>query len=85
MILQRIKGHIRSMAYRQMKSNIQIKKRLNGILSEEYPQSMIDKAYLIRNNKDLWNKILLYPTEVWRHCIYPNFNLNYIKFCSVFK
>lgn len=84
MILQRVRNYIHDLASKQLKDNpdLEIKKKNNGIVSEQYPDAMIEKASLLRNNKENWKNLMAYPTEIWRHCIYPRFNINYLKFCQ---
>jgi len=45
---------------------------------------MVKNAKKDRLNKKKWKRILNYPTDIWRSCVYPEymFKLNYVKWCS---
>ncbi len=59
-----------------------LKKKLNlGILPDEYPSNMKFRARKVRTNRKQWETVMLYPTSVWRSCIYPNFKINYKSWC----
>lgn len=64
------------------KSNIKDKKIRLGILPDEYPEAMKRKALKVRNERKEWEKVMLYPTEVWRMCVFPNFKINYVSWCK---
>ena len=62
--------------------NLLVKKLNLGILPDEYPINMKEKAKLVRKDRTMWNQVMLYPTAVWRMCIFPNFKINYVQWCT---
>lgn len=63
------------------RTNIKLKKIEAGILPDEYPEEMKLKAKKIHQDRSQWQKVMLYPTAVWRMCIFPNFKINYVSWC----
>lgn len=61
--------------------NIYEKKIKVGDLPDSFPLIMRKKALKLRQDKSNFKSIMLYPTKVWRHCIFPNFKLNYVNYC----
>jgi hypothetical protein len=80
--LERIRDYMWDLADNiSLKHNL-LKKKLNlGILPDEYPTKMKLKAKKVRTDRQLWENVMLYPTEVWRSCIYPNFKIAYKSWC----
>jgi hypothetical protein len=64
------------------KTNIMKKKIECGELPDEFPKEMKDKARKVRQNMKNWESTMLYPTAVWRMCIFPNFKINYVTWCK---
>lgn len=59
-----------------------LKKRIEvGILPDGYPKEMAEKAKAERHNPETWNKVMKYPTEIWRSCVYPSFVLSFVSYC----
>jgi hypothetical protein len=61
--------------------SIYAKKLKNGALIDGYPTEVIKKATLIHSDKSLWESTMLYPTAVWRTCVFPQNKINYISYC----
>ncbi len=81
--LERIRSNIYEIAQNmQRKSSIKKKQIFIGELPDAYPVKMRNKAKLIRQNRDIWDDVMLYPTAIWRMCIYPNFKINYVVWCK---
>ena len=81
-ILARIRTLIKEISNEHLKSNnFAIKKKIVGSLPEGYPQEMIDNAKKMRNNKELWSPLMLFPTKLWRFCLFPMFKINYKNWC----
>jgi hypothetical protein len=59
-----------------------MRKRMNGILGEGFPEESRLAALQQRENKSIWNPILAMPTQLYRNCIYPSSKVNYSKFCN---
>lgn len=64
-----------------MKPNLLRKKLKLGILPDEYPINMKIRAKKVRADRERWEDVMLYPTSVWRSCVYPNFKINYKSWC----
>lgn len=80
--LEIIRKYMKDYASELVKStNIYIKKINNGILPEEYPEKIRQKARKSRYDHSKWDPIMLYPTALWRTCIYPTFKINYTTWC----
>ena len=85
MIVQRVHNYMWEYAERvSRRSNISIKRKLNGQLPDSYPKVMVNNARKLHQNKDLWMHIMGYPTEIWRMCLYPQakFKLNVMNYCE---
>lgn len=81
--LEKIRENIYEIAKNMMSKSSIKKKRIEiGDLPDGYPIEMKEKAKLVRQNKDNWDPFLLYPTSIWRMCIYPNFKINYVMWCK---
>lgn len=81
--LERIRDYMWDIAQNiDRKPNLIKKKILIGVLPDEYPENMKLKAKSIRKNKQTWDKVMLYPTSIWRSCVFPNFKLNYVSWCK---
>ena len=81
-VVIKIREHIHHYALKLMKSkNLISKGRVNGILPEGNPDSLINKAYDTRQDKVLWGNIMDLPAEVYRHCVHPFSKINYVKWC----
>lgn len=52
-----------------------------GELPDSFPEQMRKKAKKVRLDRERWNTVMLYPTAVWRMCLYPNFKINYVSYC----
>ena len=78
-----VQGLIKKFAEEKSKtSNIEVKRRLIGILPEGYPQETVERALKIRKDRKRWNKVMMIPTELYRVCIYPTARVNYEKWCN---
>jgi hypothetical protein len=66
------------------KSNLKVKKKIQGDLPDSFPQRMRTRARKLRRNKSSFMELMDIPLEPWRFCIYPqsNFKLNINKFCE---
>jgi hypothetical protein len=81
--LERIRDYMWDIAQNiDRKPNLLKKKILIGALPDEYPENMKLKAKSIRKNKQTWDMVMLYPTAVWRSCVFPNFKLSYVSWCN---
>ncbi len=63
-------------------SNIYKKRIKIGNLPDGFPLETQKKASLIHQNKSLWEKTMLYPTAVWRSCVFPDSKINYVSYCK---
>ena len=84
-VLNRIQEYIFKYADRISKgSDLKLKRKINGQLTDKYPKIMVKNAQKNRLNRDYWSKLLSYPTEVWRICVYPEymFKLNVMNWCD---
>jgi hypothetical protein len=78
-----VQSLIKKIAEQKMKnSNIEVKRRLIGILPEGYPQETVERALKIRKDRRRWNKVMMIPTELYRMCLYPFARVNYEKWCN---
>ena len=85
MVLTRIQKYIYELADKvSKKSDIKLKRKINGQLPDSFPKIMIENAKKKRLNKDLWAKIMSYPTDIYRICVYPEymFKLNIMDWCQ---
>ena len=85
MVLARIQKYVFEFADKVSKqSDIKLKRKINGQLPDSFPKIMIENAKKSRLDKELWGKIMNYPTEIYRVCIYPEymFKLNIMKWCE---
>jgi len=64
------------------RSDVNKKKRISGALDPNYPKALRMKARKMHFNKKIWNKLMLYPAKVYKFCIYPFYDLNYVKWCE---
>lgn len=81
-ILERVRLLIKEISNKRLKSeDLNIKKKLAGVLPEGYPEEMVKNAKKMRYDKKLWSPLMSFPTEVWRFCLFPLFKVNYQKFC----
>jgi hypothetical protein len=82
-VYKEVRGLISKLADQKMKdSNIEVKRRLIGILPEGYPQETVERALKIRKDRKRWNKYMMVPTELYRFCPYPFARVNYEKWCN---
>lgn len=78
-----VQSLIKKIADQKMKnSNIEVKRRLIGILPEGYPKETVERALKIRKDRRRWNKVMMIPTELYRMCLYPSARVNYEKWCN---
>jgi|LauGreDrversion4_2_1035121.scaffolds.fasta_scaffold179486_1 hypothetical protein len=85
MIVQRVHKYMWEYAERvSHRSNLSLKRKLNGQLPDSYPKAMVNNARKLHQNKSLWRHIMGFPTEVWRMCLYPQskFKLNVMNYCE---
>lgn len=85
MVLFRIRNYLYDFADKlSKKSDLKLKKQINGQLPDSYPKIMRENAKKKRLNKNLWGKLLYYPTEIYRLCVWPEymFKLNIMKWCE---
>ena len=66
----------------QSRSDVNLKKRIAGSLDANYPSSIRAKSRKMHYDKKVWNHIMLYPSKVYRFCIFPSYELNYQKWCE---
>jgi hypothetical protein len=77
-----MREYIYEIAENLVKNDSIYSKRLkNGVLIDGYPTEVIKKAKLIHSDKSLWDNKMLYPTAVWRTCVFPQNKINYISYC----
>jgi hypothetical protein len=82
-VFKEIQGLIKKYSEQKMKnSNIDMKRRLIGILPEGYPKETVERALRIRKDRKRWNKFMMIPTELYRMCLYPSAKVNYEKWCN---
>ena len=82
-ILEEIRTSIYKRAREISKNSSIYKKSIKiGELPESFPDNMVKKAKQMRLDKNNWKNIMLYPTAVWRMCLFPNFKINYIQWCN---
>lgn len=82
-VYNRIRSIIQSLAKVSMsKSNLSIKKKLVGALSDAYPKNLIEIAKKKHYDKERWKGIMAMPTKLYKFCIYPSYTLNYSKWCE---
>lgn len=78
--LERIRGYIYDYASR-LNTPIYIKRMKYGHLPDGYDIRLIRQAEHDRlSNK--WNKVMNYPTEIWRSCLYSPYPSNYEQLCN---
>lgn len=81
--LERIQDYIYEYADKMQKNaNINIKKIEIGSLPDSYPKEMRERARKMRQDRKIWDPVMLYPTSVWRMCVYPNFKISYTNWCK---
>jgi hypothetical protein len=64
------------------KRNLSAKMKYAGALNDAYSEDLINKAKKSRSDREAWSRVMAYPTEVWRFCIYPYFKVNYKTQCK---
>lgn len=64
------------------KSDIYKKRIEIGELPDSFPDAMRRKAKKVRLDREKWNPVMLFPTAVWRMCLFPTFKINYILWCN---
>ena len=80
--LESIRSYMKEYANELVASSNLYRKRIdNGILPEQYPSKIRNKARKSRYDYKKWNPVMLYPTALWRTCIYPTFKINYTTWC----
>jgi len=83
MVYNRIRNLITELATVSMsKSNLAIKKRMVGSLSDAFPKKLQEAAKKKHYNKEAWKKVMGIPNKVYKFCIYPDYELNYSKWCE---
>lgn len=85
MVLLRIRNYVYDFADKlSKKSDLKLKKQINGQLPDSYPKIMRENAKKKRLDKKIWGKLLYYPTEIYRLCVWPEymFQLNIMKWCE---
>jgi hypothetical protein len=85
MVIFRIRNYLYDFADKlSKKSDLKLEKQINGQLPDSYPKIMRENAKKKRLDKKLWGKLLYYPTEIYRLCIWPEymFQLNIMKWCE---
>lgn len=81
--MERIRENIYEIAENMIKNDNMFKKRIKvGSLPDGFPLEIQKKASLIHQNKSIWEKTMLYPTAVWRSCVFPEYKINYANFCK---
>jgi hypothetical protein len=84
-IMERIRDNIyqyATMLYKTDKKSLANKRIYAGDLPDSFPQEMKKNAEIYRQNKQAWDPVMLYPTSVWRVCIFPSFRINYVSYCK---
>ena len=80
--LESIRSYMKKYANELVAASDLYRKRIdNGILPEQYPSKIRNKARKSRYDYKKWNPVMLYPTALWRTCIYPTFRINYTTWC----
>jgi len=64
------------------KSDVNKKKKLAGALDANYPRALRAKAKKNHYDRKMWNHIMLYPSKVYKFCIFPSYATNYVKWCE---
>ena len=82
-VYARIRSFINELATVSMaKSNLSVKKKMVGSLSDSFPKKLIEiarkKHYDVKKNKS----IMAIPNKIYKFCIYPSYELNYVKWCA---
>ena len=83
--MERIRNNIYEFAnllYKTDKDSINKKRILVGDLPDSFPDEMKKKAQLFRQDKSNWEQTMLYPTSIWRVCIFPSSKINYVSYCK---
>jgi len=79
----RIRDHIKKLAVISMsKSNLAIKKKLVGSLSDSYPETRRLMARKKHYELKKFRPIMALPNKIYKFCIYPSYDLNYSKWCE---
>jgi len=78
-----LREKIYSLARENLKSSdVHFKSKEFGVLFGNIPQHMKNRALKSRKNEDIFGPIMNYPIEVYRTCIYPSADVNYVKWCQ---
>ncbi len=83
--MERIRDNIIEYAtrlYKTDRKSINNKRIYAGDLPDSFPEEMKKNAELFRQNRLAWDPVMLYPTSVWRVCIFPSFKINYVSYCK---
>lgn len=78
---------MRSLVYELARENMKssdlgLKGKSMGVLPSNLPTHMKERAQQSRKNEKIFGKIMNYPIEVYRSCIYPVSKINYVKWCN---
>lgn len=80
--LERIKSYIVEFALiKDNQVDLFQKQIITGNLPNSFPKEMIQIAKQKRHDTEITNKIMKYPTVVWRGCLYPNYTLSFVSYC----
>lgn len=82
MITQRIKENIRFFASKRLTGDKYKRSRNLGLVSDEYSENMQKDSLKVRKDISKWSNIMSYPTELWRHCVFPYFKMSFLNFCN---
>jgi hypothetical protein len=83
--LERIRNNIYDyavMLYKTDRPSIAKKRIYVGDLPDSFPEDMKKNAELFRQDRNAWDPVMLYPTSVWRVCVFPSFRINYVSYCK---
>jgi hypothetical protein len=81
-ILSTIRDNIYELAERLYShTDLERKKILVGELPSSYPKQMKKNAMMARQDHKTSDPIMLYPTAIWRSCVFPNFKISYTSLC----
>lgn len=83
--LERIRDNMYQFAielYKTDKKSIAKKRIYVGDLPDSFPEEMKKKAEISKQDKIIWDPIMLYPTSIWRVCVFPSYRINYVSICK---
>lgn len=80
--IERLRSYITEFALIKDREVDILQKQINsGALPDSFPKEMVLKGKLMRHDADIWDRVMRYPTAVWRGCVYPSFTLSFVSYC----